>query len=255
MKRFLSILLIAAASAVACAPSQKIARYGVTVEEEYPHDTLSYTQGLFFEGEKLFETAGQYGESRLMEVDLTTGAALRQTPIESDIFAEGSCVIGDDLYVLTWLEGVCLVYDKTTFERKGQKIYKRQGWGLTTDGSLLVMSDGSAQLYFINPKTFTTVRSITVRKNGKSVNMLIELEWIDGKIWANIYMKDEIVIIDPASGEVEATVDCRGLLDDKLRTRRTDVLNGIAYQPSTGAVYLTGKYWPLMYRITLSEKK
>lgn len=246
---------MASIAMVACAPSQKIARYEVKVEQEYPHDTLSYTQGLFFDGETLYETAGQYGESRLMEVNLETGVAVRQQGLEKEIFAEGSCVIGDDLYILTWLEGVCMVYDKNTFERKGQKIYKRQGWGLTTDGSLLVMSDGSAQLYFVNPKTFTTVRSITVRKGGKSVNMLNELEYIDGKIWANIYLKDEIVIIDPASGEVEATIDCRGLLSDKLRSRRTDVLNGIAWRASTGEIFLTGKYWPRMYRISLTEKK
>lgn len=230
-------------------------RYVVNVEQEYPHDTLSYTQGLFFDGGRLFETAGQYEESRLMEVDIETGKAKREVELDKEIFAEGSCTIGDELYILTWLEGVCLIYDKNTFKRVGQKVYKRQGWGLTTDGGLLIMSDGSAQIYFINPKTFTIVRSITVRKGGKSVNHLNELEFIDGKIWANIYLKDEIVIIDPASGEVEGVIDCRGLLPKQRRTAHTDVLNGIAHNPDTGEIFLTGKYWPSMYRVTLKEKK
>ena len=255
MKRILPIILLAALAICSCAPAGNVAKYTLKVEQEFDHDTLSYTQGLFFDGDTLFETAGQYGESRLIEVDLATGEAKRQVALEKEVFAEGSCTIGDDLYILTWLEGVCMVYDKNTFERKGYKKYQRQGWGLTTDGKMLIMSDGSAQLYFINPKTFTIVRSITVSKKGKSVNKLNELEWIDGKIWANIYLKDEIVVIDPTTGEVEAEIDCRGLLDKHLRSERTDVLNGIAYHPATGAIYLTGKYWPRMFRVTLEEKK
>ena len=255
MKRFLCAFFAASLLAASCAPSQKVVRYTLKVEQEYPHDTLSYTQGLFFDGDRLFESAGQYGESRLREVDLATGTSLRELALEKKIFAEGSCAIDDDLYMLTWLEGICLLFDKNSFERKGEFVNKRQGWGLTTDGSLLIMSDGSAQLYFVSPKTFTVLRSVTVRKNGKSVNYLNELEYIDGKIWANIYLKDEIVIIDPASGNVEGVVDCKGLLPAERRTSRTDVLNGIAYKPETGEVYLTGKYWPTLFRISLVEKK
>ena len=253
MKRFLIIFALLAA--VSCAPVQKVAHYTVKVEQEYPHDTLSYTQGLFFDGGRLYESAGQYGESRLMIVDLDSGEALRQTPLDKKIFAEGSCTVGNDIYMLTWLEGVCLKFDKETLEPTGQFVNNRQGWGLTTDGSILIMSDGSAQLYFVSPKTFTVVRSITVRLAGRSVNHLNELEYIDGKIWANVYLKDEIMIIDPSSGEVEGVIDCRGLLPKELRSRRTDVLNGIALRPETGEIFLTGKYWPRMYRITLEEKK
>ena len=250
----ISLFVATLVTLAACAPTQKVARYGINVEQEYPHDTLSYTQGLFFDNGELFETAGQYGESRLIKVDVGSGTALRQRAIDKELFAEGSCAVGNDIYVLTWLEGVCLVFDKSTFELTGRKKYNRQGWGLTTDGNMLIMSDGSAQLYFVNPKTFTTVRSITVRKAGKSVNMLNELEWIDGKIWANLYTKNEIVIIDPATGVVEGVIDCAGLLPKSLRTSRTDVLNGIAYNPNTGEIYLTGKYWPRMYRVTVKEK-
>jgi len=255
MKACLPIFLSLLTALVSCSPSQKVTRYNINVEQEYPHDTLSYTQGLFFDNGRLYETAGQYGESRLMEVDLETGIQKRQASLDSAIFAEGSCTIGDDIYMLTWLEGVCLVYDKETFTPKGQYVNKRQGWGLTTDGSLLIMSDGSAQLYFVSPKTFTIVRSITVRNGGKSVNYLNELEYIDGKIWANIYLKDEILIIDPQSGNVEGVINCKGLLPDEKRTKRCDVLNGIAYHHQTGEIFLTGKYWPSMYRITLVEKK
>ena len=245
------MLLIAAS----CAPSQKVPRYVVKVEQEYPHDTLSYTQGLFFDGDRLYETAGQYGESNLREVTLANGVPSRMTVMEKKIFAEGSCVIGDKIYVLTWLEKLCFVYDKNTFNRVGQFTYNRQGWGLTTDGNLLIMSDGSAQLYFISPKTFTTVRSVTVRYGGKSVNYLNELEYINGKIWANIYLKDEIVIIEPSTGEVEGVIDCHGLLPKNRRTSRTDVLNGIAYRPETDEIFITGKYWPTMYRINIEQKK
>ena len=254
MKRFV-LFVMTFISAVACSPAQKAARYTLKVEQEYPHDTLSYTQGLFFDGDCLWESAGQYGESRLMMVDLESGLAQKQTTLDKKIFAEGSCIIGGDVYMLTWLEKVCLKFDKETLEPTGQFVNNRQGWGLTTDGSLLIMSDGSAQLYFVSPKTFTVVRSVTVRLGGRSVNYLNELEYINGKIWANVYLKDEIMIIDPASGQVEGVVDCRGLLPKDLRSKRTDVLNGIACHPSTGDIYLTGKYWPRMYRITLQEKK
>lgn len=237
-----------------CAQSQKLPRYSVKVEQEYPHDTLSYTQGLFFDEGRFFETAGQYGESNLREVTLENGVPIRMTAMEKEIFAEGSCAIGDNIYVLTWRERLCFVYDKNTFERTGQFTYNRQGWGLTTDGSLLIMSDGSAQLYFISPKTFTTVRSVTVRAMGKSVNYLNELEYINGKIWANIYLKDEIVIIEPSTGEVEGIIDCRGLLPKNRRTERTDVLNGIAYRPETEEIFITGKYWPCMYKIGIEQK-
>ena len=237
-----------------CAQSQKLPRYSVKVEQEYPHDTLAYTQGLFFDEGRFFETAGQYGESNLREVTLENGVPLRMTAMEKEVFAEGSCAIGDNIYVLTWRERLCFVYDKNTFERTGQFTYNRQGWGLTTDGSLLIMSDGSAQLYFISPKTFTTVRSVTVRAMGKSVNYLNELEYINGKIWANIYLKDEIVIIEPSTGEVEGIIDCRGLLPRDRRTERTDVLNGIAYRPETEEIFITGKYWPSMYKISIEQK-
>ena len=183
------------------------------------------------------------------------GVPVRRADIEKKYFAEGSCVIANDIYVLTWLEKTCFVYDKNTFERTGSFVNNRQGWGLTTDGNLLIMSDGSAQLYFVSPKTFTIVRSVTVRSGGKSVNFLNELEYIEGKIWANVYLKDEILIIDPATGEVEGVVDCRGLLPKERRTRRTDVLNGIAWNPATGELFITGKYWPAMYRIELEKKK
>ena len=255
MKRLPAIVVSLVFLAASCAQGSKVARYTLKVEQEYPHDTLCYTQGLFFDEGRLYETAGQYGESNLREVNLENGIPLRMAAIEKEIFAEGSCVIADEIYVLTWLERLCLVYDKNTFQRTGKFVNNRQGWGLTTDGSLLIMSDGSAQLYFISPKTFTTVRSVTVRNGGKSVNFLNELEYVGGKIWANIYLKDEIVIIDPASGNVEGVVDCRGLLPKDRRTSRTDVLNGIAWNPETGEMFLTGKYWPSLYKVTLQEKK
>ena len=130
----------------------------------------------------------------------------------------------------------------------------REGWGLTTDGKSLIASDGSARLYWMDTQ-YRQQKSLTVKLNGRPINQLNELEWIDGKIWANVYTSDMIVIINPSSGEVEATVDCSGLLPAKLRDRRTDVLNGIAYDPSTRKTYLTGKYWKRLYEVKLVEKK
>ncbi|MCF0173648.1 MAG: glutaminyl-peptide cyclotransferase, partial [Bacteroidales bacterium] len=160
-----------------------------------------------------------------------------------------STILDGKLFILTWLEGKVFVCNPDTFEEEAQFDIRRQGWGLTTDGTQLIMSDGSAQLFFINPARFDIVRSITVRRDGKSVRWLNELEYIDGRIWANVYLTDEIVIINPESGEVEGVVDCTGLLPEELRSPDTDVLNGIAYNPEDGAIYITGKYWPRMYRI------
>jgi glutamine cyclotransferase len=131
--------------------------------------------------------------------------------------------------------------------------YPREGWGLTTDGKQLIASDGSSRLYFMD-KQFGVQRTVTVKLNGRPVNMLNELEYIDGKVWANVYTSDMILIIDPKRGNVEATVDCTGLLPRQLRDNRTDVLNGIAYDPATKKTYLTGKYWPRLYEVKLVEK-
>ena len=251
MKRIIMIAL-ALATLVSC--QGKVKNYRLNVVKEYPHDTSSYTQGLFFNNGKLYESTGQLGESTMRIVDLETGNALRKLNFEAKYFVEGSVILDGELFILTWTNKVAFIYDAATLEYKQTYSYPREGWGLTTDGKSLIASDGSSNIYFMD-KRFRTEKTIKVTMDGRPVRLLNELEWIDGKIWANIYTTDSIVVINPRSGEVEATIDCTGLLDRSLRTPRTDVLNGIAQDPADGKIYLTGKYWPKMFQIELTETK
>ena len=244
-----------AASGSASTPAArpgKIKEYKLEVVAEYPHDVTSYTQGLFFHDGEMYETTGQYGKSTLRKVDLKTGEALVREDFDKEYFVEGSVVMGGNLYILTWQERVAFIYDAKTLEYKSTKSYPREGWGLTTDGNRLIASDGSAYIYFLDAGMNAKSR-IQVKAGSHVVPWLNELEYIDGKIWANVYTSDEIAIIDPSSGHVEGVIDCRGLLPKELHTYETDVLNGIAYNPQDGKIYLTGKNWPKLYEVRIVE--
>ena len=225
MRKFLLIagLVIAA---VSCGTT-KVQEYKVKVVREYPHDVTSYTQGLFFYRDSLYESTGQWGESSFRTVDLETGEALSRMDFSRKYFIEGSIFFEGTLYLLTWTNNLVFLYDADTRKYRETVAYPREGWGLTTDGNQLIASDGSSFLYFMD-KDLNVERRLRVTMDGKSVRYLNELEYIDGKVWANVYTTDTIVIIDPADGKVEATVDCRGLLPYRERTAETDVLNGIA---------------------------
>lgn len=250
---FLSHILTFSFSAFALLACSTVKEYKLEVVAEYPHDITSYTQGLFFDGGRMYESTGMRGESTLRVVDLPTGEALQRVDFAREYFAEGSVVFKDSLYVLTWQNKTAFIYEKDSLKLSSAWSYPREGWGITTDGEFLIASDGSSKLYFMD-EHFSLKKKIFVKKDGKPVRWLNELEYIDGKIWANVYMTDTIVIINPRDGKVEATVDCKGLLPDKYRTRRTDVLNGIAYNPDDGKIYLTGKYWSRLYEIKLVRK-
>lgn len=251
--RKLFTALVACVFCVSCSAGG-IKDYAIKVVKEYPHDVTSYTQGLFFHNGNLYESTGQYGSSTLRKVDLDTGKPLRKLSFSSKYFVEGSSILDDKLYVLTWQNKLAFVYDAATMEYSQSFSYPREGWGMTTDGKQLIVSDGSDKLYFLDDK-LNTVKTIKVSINGRPLRLLNELEWIDGKIWANIYTTDRIAIIDPESGDVEGLVDCTGLLPKSLRTPDTDVLNGIARNQSDGKIYITGKNWPKMYQIELVRKK
>lgn len=254
-RMFLGMMLAGAICVLAgTGCSAKIKEYGIEVVGEYEHDRSAYTQGLFFDGGQLYESTGQYGESSIRIVDLGTGKVLRRLDFGNKYFAEGSVVLDGKLYVLTWTNRVAYVYDAATLEYEGAYSYPRDGWGLTTDGKSLIASDGSSRLYFLTPE-FRLERSLNVRMDGRPLRNLNELEWIDGKIWANVYLTDMIVVINPDDGNVEASIDCSGLLPRELRKPDTDVLNGIAMDPDTGKIYLTGKYWPRLYEVRLKEIK
>lgn len=244
-------ILLAVSASLRC--SAQLKSYKVEVVREYPHDVTSYTQGLFFHDGQMYESTGVAGESTFRKVDMATGKPLRKLEFADRYFVEGSVVFGDSLYILTWHNNVAFVYDINTLEYRSTWSYPREGWGLTTDGRSLIASDGSSTLYFMTPE-FKMERQVTVKLQGRPMRLLNELEYIDGKIWANVYTSDMILIIDPATGKVEATVDCSGLLPESLRKPDTDVLNGIAYNPADGKLYLTGKNWPRLYEVELKEK-
>lgn len=247
----ISILLLT--FAVAGCADAKVKHYVPETVAEYPHDTDSYTQGLFFCDGQMYESTGQHGKSTFRKVDLATGKAEKRIDFDRKYFVEGSSVLGGELFILTWESRVAFIYDAETLKYKTAWNYPREGWGLTTDGRQLIASDGSANLYFMDNR-FNVQRKVQVTLNGRPVALLNELEWIGGKIWANVYTSDEIVIIDPKDGKVTGVIDCRGLLPRSLRTPDTDVLNGIAYEPKSGKIYLTGKNWPKLYEIRLVEK-
>jgi glutamine cyclotransferase len=238
-----------------CLNAQKPKRYSFKIEQTLPHDVSAYTQGLFFHNGELYETTGQYGESSLRKVDLIKGTVIKRENFERKYFVEGSCVYKNRIYILTWRENRCFVYDIDTWKQLGYLYNSKEGWGLTTDGTTLIMSDGSSKLFFIDPETFVQKKEITVKLDGSPVTQLNELEYIKGEIWANVYGSDIILIISPDNGIVKSIIDCRNLLSGALVTPNTDVLNGIAWDEKTGSIYLTGKYWPKMYKISLVEKK
>ena len=241
-------LILCSLLVAACSQAQ-VKQYRPKVVKEYPHSEAAYTQGLFFHGGVLYETTGQFGESAIRTVNLQDGKSITEKKLSSKYFGEGSVILDGNLYILTWTNKVAFIYDAKTLSYKRTVGYPRQGWGLTTDGKQLIASDGSSFLYFMDAN-FKLERRQAVTLNGRPLRNLNELEWIDGKIWANVYLTDTIVIINPKNGKVEATVDCTGLLPAKLRTADTDVLNGIAVD-AEGHIYLTGKNWPRMYQIEL----
>lgn len=232
----------------------KVTGYKIQIVNEFPHDVTSYTQGLFFYGGEMYESTGLNGKSTFRKVDIKTGKPLYRLDFDKKYFLEGSVEKDGNIYMLTWMNGVAFVYDAKTLEYKSTFSYPREGWGLTTDGKSLIASDGTANLYFMDG-SFKTERKLTVKLNGRPVRDLNELEYIDGKIWANVYLTDMIVIIDPADGNVTGIVDCSGLLPENLRTEDTDVLNGIARNPADGKLYLTGKNWSRLYEVALVEVK
>lgn len=223
----------------------------VKVLESIPHGTNIYTQGLFIEGDTLYESSGQYGTSFFRSSNLKTGQTLKTFALPAKYFAEGAVMLQNRIYLLTWMERVVFVIDKNSFKEIGKLNNPREGWGLTTDGTYLIMSDGSQYLYFNDPMNFMTKKILEVKYKGQAIKQLNELEWIEGEIWANVYMTDTIVIIDPQTGNIRATLNCSGLLPASLKSARTDVMNGIAYDRVNKQIYLTGKYWPKMFRVSV----
>jgi len=230
------------------------ARYGYKLVNTYPHDNEAYTQGLFYDKGVLYEGTGQETGSSLREVELETGRVLRQHNLDPSLFGEGITLYKERIYQVTWTSKVGFVYNKSDFSVLNRIYYQTQGWGLATFDDRIVMSDGSNVLYLREPEMFDAVSRIEVYDNEKKVDQLNELEYIDGEIWANIWQSDLIARIDPVSGRVNSYIDLSSLFpDSKRREVNADVLNGIAWDSQNGRIFVTGKRWPKLYEIKISE--
>jgi glutamine cyclotransferase len=228
-------------------------RNGYKVIHTYPHSRDAFTQGLFYDKGVLFEGTGQETGSTLREVNLETGNVIRQLNLDASLFGEGITLYRDRIYQVTWRSKVGFVYDKSTFSLINKIYYPTEGWGLTTIDNKIVMSDGTNVLYFYEPEMFTVISRIEVYDNEEKVDSLNELEYINGEIWANIWMTDLIARIDPVSGKVLAYIDLKGILQKSDREADTDVLNGIAYDQVGKRIFVTGKRWPKLFEISLIE--
>jgi len=228
-------------------------RNGYRVINTYPHDRNAFTQGLFYHNGSLYEGTGQETGSSLREVELTTGKVLRQLNLEPRFFGEGITLYDDRIYQVTWRSKVGFVYDMATFRQINKIYYQTEGWGLTTVNDRIVMSDGTNVLYFLEPGLFTVVSRLEVYDNEKKADQLNELEYIKGEIWANMWMTDLIARIDPVSGKVIGYINLKGLLKESGTDTDADVLNGIAYDSENDRIFVTGKNWPRLYEIQLTE--
>lgn len=229
--------------------------YSYKVVARFPHDDKSYTQGLEFYNGIMYEGSGQYGESALRRYKLETGELLQTYNLPGNVFGEGIVIYNNKIYQLTWQSHICYEYDLETFKLLRTFEFNTEGWGITKYKDLLVMSDGSNTLYFLNPETFTEVKRLEAYNNIGPVTYLNELELIDGKIYANVYQTDDVIIINPENGFVEGKINFKGLLDYKKVKKEPDVLNGIAYDHVKKRLFVTGKYWPEIYQVELTTKK
>lgn len=249
-------LLVTLAASLALASCHKSApdtlSYQIVATRE--HDRGAYTQGLQLVKGRLFESTGQYGDSTVRELEPSTGKVLRKRPLAKNVFGEGLTVMDNEMWVLTWKEKTVYVLEPDTFKPIRTHTYQGEGWGLTNDGKQLIMSDGTATLKFLNPKDFTVIKSLEVKDGKQPVRMLNELEYVDGQIFANIYQTEQIARISPETGQITGWLDLKGLRRQLAPPGNAEVLNGIAHDPSTGHLLVTGKYWPQMFEISIGKK-
>ena len=239
---------------VAATPAPpRVERCGYRIVQSYPHDTSSFTQGLFWHDGHLYEATGQYGRSRVARLDLDTGKALAQTKLPSDQFGEGITRWGDQIIGVTWQGGVGNRWSIKDLKPAGTFTYEGEGWGVTMVEGSLVLSDGTPDLRFFDPATMKEQKRVTVRFASRPIPMLNELETIDGQVWANVWMTDFIVRIDPATGNIASLLDLSTLKADAGASGTDSVLNGIAWDEKGKRLFVTGKNWPKLYQIVLAD--
>lgn len=228
-------------------------RKNIVVKNTLPHSRESYTQGLEFYNGKLYESSGEYGKSYLQVMEFPSMKTIKRVNLDAKYFAEGITILDGKLYMLTWKEKKALVFDANTLERIGEFNYDTEGWGLTNDGKNLYLTDGTSTIYKINPLNFSIESKVNVLTNKGEVLDVNELEWIDGKIYANVYGYDSILVINPTTGEVETVAFGTDLLKPSDKDSNTDVMNGIALNKATGKIYITGKNWPKLFEIEIAK--
>ena len=254
------LLLISSAIGISVyAQSKRLPKgevWGFKVVATYPHDRTAFTQGLVFADGHLLEGTGQKGDSSLRRVDLDTGKIEKIASLNSHYFGEGITVLNNNVYQLTWQNRIGLVYDVDTFDVKKTFQYSGEGWGLTTDGKRLIMSDGSAIIRFLDPETFEVVKRISVhrRDSKEKIGRLNELEFVNDEIWANVWYEDHILRISPKDGEVLGWIDLSSLYPRNKRGSVEEVLNGIAYDAKKKRLFVTGKNWPQLFEISVGQK-
>ncbi|WP_282049999.1 glutaminyl-peptide cyclotransferase [Maribacter aquivivus] len=234
--------------------------YTYTIIKQYPHDTKAYTQGLEFYNDTLYESTGKKGQSFLRKLDFKTGEVFEQIDLDETYFGEGITILNNKIYHLTWQSGLGFIYDLNSFKKLDNFQYgkSREGWGLTNDGSKIYKSDGTEKIWFLNPDTMTEEGYIETVTNSSIFNSANELEYVDGKIYANVYQKPSVMIIDSKTGAIEGVINFSGLSDIITKTENWDktnyVLNGIAYHPERKTFFVTGKFWDKMFEVQIEKK-
>lgn len=232
----------------------RVTTFRYEVVRVFPHDHQAFTQGLLYHDGFLYESTGLNGRSSLRRVDLETGEIRQRFDLPATYFAEGLALLDRRLYQLTWQSRLGFVYDLDSFQLQRTFNYRGEGWGLTHDGRTLIMSDGTNRLRLLDPETFDVRREIEVLDGDRPVNLLNELEYIRGELWANIWQSDRLVRINPETGRVTGWVNLSGLLPAADRARGVDVLNGIAWDEAGQRLFVTGKLWPKLFEIRLIDR-
>ena len=224
-----------------------------TVLDSFPHDPAAFTQGFAYRDGFLYESTGLYGKSSLRKTNPATGKVLAKADLSRKFFGEGLTIMGDSIYQLTWKSGKGFIYGRENLKRRGSFTYSTEGWGLTDDGTSLIMSDGTEKLYFLSPENFGVTKVLSVRENGSAVPGLNELEYVKGEIYCNIWHSDDIVVVDPGSGIVKRRIHLGQLRERLSLVNEAGVLNGIAWKPSSGTFYITGKNWSEVFEIRIGS--
>jgi glutamine cyclotransferase len=235
-------------------PARRTGSQTVRVVNVFPHDRNAWSQGLAFDDDgTLIEGTGLYRQSSLRRVDLKTGQVLAKVDLDGRLFGEGITVMGDRIYQLTWREKIGLIYDRETLREVDRFRLEGEGWGLTNDGTHLIVSDGSSTLTFLDPKTFDVAKRLRVSSGTRAVSQLNELEYVEGEIFANVWHQDYIVRIDPKTGNVSGAIDLSHVYPRRNRSHREHVLNGIAYDATNKRLYVTGKNWPKLFEVEVID--